>query len=179
VVFSGGGSLLLEPGRGGRSFKSTDAGRTWSSKQLTGKNNQQGEYLVRLRLGRDAAHGWAMSPVFDLWAARAGSVGTPGKLALVHGLADLARSQPRGTHLEAFLRVGSTPSPDAKTWTDWIGLDKDYKPDATTTGHRWAQLKLELTATRAQVTPRIPRQFEFAFELLPASGLSRDHYAIL
>ena len=179
VVCSGGGSLLLEPGRGGRSFKSTDSGRTWSSKHLTGKNNQQGEYLVRLRLGRYAAHGWAMSPVFDLWAARSGGVGTPGKLALVHGLADLARSQPRGTHLGAFLRIGTTPSPDTKNWTDWIGLDKDYKPDAATTGHRWAQLKVELTTTRPQVTPRVPRQFEFAFELLPASGLSRDQYEII
>src|SRR5262249_10946889 len=40
IVFSGGGSLLLEPSRQpGRSFKSRDAGKTWSNNTLGGKNN--------------------------------------------------------------------------------------------------------------------------------------------
>src|SRR5205823_6469628 len=68
VYFSGGGSLLVEPSKKpGRSFKSTDAGRTWTTHNLTGKGNLEGEYVVRLRLGRYAPSGWAMSPVIDLW----------------------------------------------------------------------------------------------------------------
>src|SRR5262249_9378943 len=47
VILSGGGQLLLEPVRKpGRSFKSTDGGRTWSD-QLGAGDNQPGEYLIR------------------------------------------------------------------------------------------------------------------------------------
>src|SRR5262245_37628238 len=44
----GGGSLLVEPSKQpGRSFKSNDGGKTWSRDNLSGKSNQQGEYLIR------------------------------------------------------------------------------------------------------------------------------------
>jgi hypothetical protein len=166
VIFSGGGQLLLEPGRqAGRSFKSTDGGRTWANQTLGDKSNQQGEYLVRLRLGRYAPHGWALSPVFDLWAPRAGDIAAPGKIVSVHSLAGLGQGQPDGTSLTASLRTGSTPTPEAKTWTAWHPLDKDYRPAPPVERHRWAQLKFDLATTRPHATPRIPPRFALAFEL--------------
>jgi len=179
IVFSGGGSLLVEPGRGGRSTKSTDAGRTWSSTSLTSKNNQKGEYLIRLRLGRYAAHGTAMSQVFDLWRAGPRGIGTPGKLVAASGVAEVGRGQPKGTHITTALRTGKTPTPDTKNWTDWIVLDKGYKPDLTSAGHRWAQLRFEFFTTRSQTTPRLPRQFDFAFDFQADSGLAKDQYEII
>src|SRR5207247_1686451 len=51
VVLKDGGQLLLEPGKPGRSFKTSDGGQTWSHRQLGRDNDQAGEYLLRLRLG--------------------------------------------------------------------------------------------------------------------------------
>jgi hypothetical protein len=160
------GSLLIEPGRKpGRSFKSSDGGRTWSDHTLGARDNQQGEYLVRLRLGRYAPHGWAMSPVVDLWETTAGDVPVPGQLVAVTNFAHLARSIPKGTALAATVRTGSTPAPDAKTWTEWIDITADdYRPVAAHARHRWVQLRFTLTTTEPQGTPQVP-SIAFAYEL--------------
>src|SRR5262249_506459 len=68
-----------------------------------------------------------------------------------------------GTKLTPFLRTGSTPAPDAKQWTDWVVFATDFQPAESARGHRWAQLKFELTTTRAQATPRLPARFEFVY----------------
>jgi hypothetical protein len=168
VVFSGEGSLLIEPSRQpGRSFKSRDGGRTWSSRSLGAENNKQGEYLVRLRLGRYAAQGWLQTPVFDLWQVRIGEVAVPGRVVLVEALDRLAAGQPEGTSLVPWLRTGSTPTPDPKSWTDWVRFDKDYRPAGAANRHRWAQLKFDLATTRPQRTPRLPAQFKLAYTLRP------------
>jgi hypothetical protein len=173
VVFSGGGSLLLEPCRQpGRSFKSSDGGRTWSADTLGRQNDQRGEYLVRLRLGRYAPRGWALAPVLDLWADDAGRVPTPGKLVSFRALAGLGQGQPAGTRLVVSLRTGSTPAPDPKTWTDWTVLDRDYQPPAAAERHRWAQLRFDLATDRPQATPHIPPRLDVAFvrQEEPAAG---------
>jgi hypothetical protein len=172
VIFSGGGSLLVEPCRQpGRSFKSGDGGRTWSADTLGRQNDQRGEYLVRLRLGRYAPHGWALTPVLDLWAADPARVPTPGKVE-VHPLAGLGHDRPAGTRLGVSLRTGSTPVPDTKTWTDWVVLDRDYHPPAAAERHRWAQLRLDLATNQAQATPRVPPRLDIAFTVQdePAAG---------
>jgi hypothetical protein len=155
VVFAGGGSLLIEPGRPGRSSKSADGGDTWSNRELGDRGHLQGEYLVRLRLSRYAARGWTMTPVFDLWSAPPTEVARPWKIERFDAVDDLARDQPEGTRLMAWLRTGSTPLPDGRNWTDWRKLDRDQKTDRTTAGHRWAQVKYDLVTTRAQATPRL------------------------
>jgi hypothetical protein len=167
VALSGGGSLLLEPSRQpGRSFKSTDAGKNWSNQALGAKSNFQGEYLVRLRVGRYAARGSARSGVIDLWT-REGTVATPAALVAVQELADLQRGQPEGTKLVPWLRTGSTPAPDGKNWTEWQPLDRPYRPAAAAARHRWAQLKFELATDRPQATPRLPGRFDLVYELRP------------
>ncbi|MCI0460810.1 MAG: hypothetical protein L0Z62_28005 [Gemmataceae bacterium] len=164
ITFTGPGNLLLEPGRApGRSYKSTDGGKTWTNETLGRKGGDQGEYLIRLRLGRYAARGSAMSQVVDLWATQTGEVGTPGKLVAINSLAALTRGQPAGTRLAVSVRTGSTPTPDAKTWTGWAALDRDYRPEASAQRHRWAQLKFDLSTSKPQATPRVPA-FDLAFE---------------
>src|SRR5262249_49657639 len=95
-----GGQLLIEPGgQPGRSFKSSDAGKTWG--KALGKEKQPGEYLIRLRLGRYASRGVAQSQVHDLWSAGPNNIATPAKLLGVEGLVGLSKGQPQGTKLSA------------------------------------------------------------------------------
>jgi hypothetical protein len=168
IIFAGGGRLLIEPGRPGNSFRSDDSGETWSNGDLGGDKHLQGEYLVRLRLPRYAPRGWVMSPVIDLWES-ATRVGQPWKIDIFIAMMDLNKKQPDGTHLTAWLRTGSTPTPDSQNWTVWRKLDRDVKTDAKTSGHRWAQLKFDFTTTRAQATPRLR-----AVELCLAGISSKD-----
>lgn len=168
VVFSGGGQLLFEPGRQpGRSFKSADGGKTWTKDNLGPKGDQEGEYLIRLRLGRFAARGAATSAVFDLWSVNETTVATPGKVLAFYSPGIVELQQPAGTHLRVSLRTGSTPAVDAKTWTPWQTLDKKQQPDVQQQAHRWAQLKFELVSEKAQATPRVPAKFALAIDFRP------------
>src|SRR5262245_32278851 len=149
VTLSGGGNLLVEPSkRPGRSVKTTDGGRIWTRHNLTSKGNVEGEYVIRLRLGRYAPRGWAISPVLDLGGD---GIAAPGKVhALVPGKAGV---QTESTRVSVFARTGSTPTFDAKSWTEWRALDKPMTPAEAT--HRWAQVKFELETKHPQRTPRI------------------------
>jgi hypothetical protein len=176
VIFLGPGSLLIEPGRKpGRSSKSTDGGRTWSADTLGAKGNQEGEYLVRLRLGRYAPRGSTVSGVFDLWKGPAGEPAQSGQCLAVKGMAALNQGQPAGTRLVPWLRTGTTPSPDPKTWTDWLALDRDFRPAKEAARHRWAQLKIDLATHRPQATPHLPASFELRCDFLadPLPGKDR------
>lgn len=180
VVLWGGGSLLVEPARlPGRSFKSTDGGRNWSNHQLGPKGNLQGEYLVRLRLGRYPTNGWAMSEVIDLWAGAADGVATPGSLRAIHLVEELtAGRQPEGATLASWLRTGSTPMPEEKTWTSWHAFKTDYVPEASVKPHRWAQLKIELASQKPQLTPTIPPQLKLTWTIQPTAGINPDKRVI-
>jgi hypothetical protein len=158
-VLRGGGQLLLEPGRAGHSYKSEDGGATWSNRALGRDSNVEGEYLIRLRLKRHPAAGWAMTQVFDLWGETAAT------LVKVRGLGEMAAKQPAGTQLTPWLRTGSTPLPHAKHWSAWYKLDQDWLPPAAQQRHRWAQLKFELATTKPVVSPRVPGTFALTFEL--------------
>jgi hypothetical protein len=149
IQLSGGGNLLVEPSkRPGRSGKSTDGGRTWTRHNLTSKGNVEGEYVIRLRLGRYAPRGWAISPVLDLGGD---GIAAAGKVqALVPGK---AVAQAEGTRVSVFARAGSTPTFDAKSWTEWRALDQPMTPADSTL--RWAQLKFDLETQHPQRTPRI------------------------
>jgi hypothetical protein len=181
VIFSGDGSLLIEPSRQpGRSFKSTDRGRTWSGRALGVENHKQGEYLVRLRLGLYAPQGWVQSQVCDLWGGRPGDIPTPSQILLFEGLDQIAAGQPEGTSVVPWLRLGSTPVPDPKTWTSWFKIDK---PKGTgewggAPPHRWAQLKFDLATTRPQQTPRLPAQFKLTYTRRPIAPVATDKLVV-
>lgn len=153
VIFSGGGSLLIEPRlQPGRSFKSHDGGKTWSAQGLGSKDNLQGEYVARLRLGRYAGRGSATSQVVDLWQAT--PIARPGKIAELSLLAS-TRDQPENTSVSTFIRTGSTPQPAPKTWTEWLPLEKAHVPSEAAARHRWAQIRFDLASSKPQITPRI------------------------
>jgi hypothetical protein len=175
VVLAEGGTLLVEPGRGrGRSFKSTDGGRSWSGHNLGPRDNQEGEYLVRLRLGRYAPRGQALSPVLDLWhGAGTAGIAVPQRIVLHKGLAEVGKGQPEGTRVTAWLRTGATPVPDAKNWSAWLQWDRDRAPDKESAQHRWAQLRFDLATTRPQATPRL-RQVRFDFSGEEKAGFGRE-----
>jgi hypothetical protein len=172
IVFKEG-SLLIEPGRRsfGTSYRSTDGGRSWSSEGLGAKNAQSGEYLIRLRLTRYPLAGWAQTPVFDLWAERTGSLGTPGKLVTIH----LHNTRAGGfelttaTDLFASIRTGPTPSPEDGSWTGWQHLRGDDQLGSAAERHRWAQLRLHLYSFHGARTPVLANQFQLSFDLLPAT----------
>lgn len=178
-VFSGGGSLLIEPGRPGRSYKSPDGGATWSNRELGGKGNLQGEYLVRLRLPRYAPHGWWMSGVFQITSGGNHSIPEPWQNVLFVADANLNKNQPKGTRVTAWLRTGDTPIPDDQHWTDWRKLERDEKPDRAAARHRWAQMRYDLETSRAQATPRLlTGMFECKVALMDRPAQKRGSIAV-
>jgi hypothetical protein len=161
IVFAGGGQLLLEPGRPGRSFKSNDGGKTWSNQSLGKSDDQAGEYLIRLRLNRYAPSGWVLTPTQDLWAVGMGdSVSVPARVLRIQGLGDVLAGQPAGTRLKAFLRLGDTPTPDAKRWTNWIAFEDAYAPTKAQERLRFAQFRFELATDKPQATPKLHCKFK-------------------
>lgn len=177
VLFTGPGQLLVEPSKQpGRSFKSTDGGKTWARDNLTNRGHVEGEYLVRLRLGRHGRSGQVLSNVVDLWPSRDG-IAVPGKLkALVAQMPPGSLpQQPASTRLRIFVRTGSTPWPEAKSWTDWESLDQIYNVPAEAARHRWAQLRFDLETASPLTSPRVPASFElltrFVPDTLPADSL--------
>jgi hypothetical protein len=197
VVFKGGGSLLIDPSRpSGRSSKSSDKGKTWSTRTLGAKNNLQGEYLVRLRHHGYAPRGWAMTGVIDLWAVSPGAVATP---ATLHSIEKMPRLQdpkakppkpvwndqrrpgrkPIGnSRLVGWSRTGGTPVPDEINWTQWHRLDQAYSPAKSATRHRWAQLKFELIGDPFS-SPRLPPSFELIYWLRPDNGVHKDKLEVI
>ena len=101
-----------------------------------------------------------MSGVLDLWMQTATEIGKPWKIDKFLAMTDLNKGQPKGTSLTAWLRTGGTPTPDARNWTAWRKLDRDVPTDAKTAGHRWAQLKIDFTTSRAGHAAPTQRAFE-------------------
>jgi hypothetical protein len=170
VIMRGGGQVLFEPGRRSmNSHRSTTAGQEmgtgWGT-SLGPRGDQQGEYLVRLRVDHYARSGWALSPVFDLWACSGGEPATPGRCVSFANLAALEQKLPGITLLVPLLRTGSTPTPDDSHWSGWTWLTGDHRPQADQAGHRWAQIKIELNTVEAQTTPRLKR-FNFVYDIEP------------
>jgi hypothetical protein len=179
VVFSGAGSLLIEPGRSGRSFRSVDGGATWSNRELGDKGSLQGEYLVRLRLPRYAPRGWWMSEVFQITSGGNDSIPAPWENVQLVADADLNKNQPKGTRVTAWLRTGDTPIPDDQHWTRWRKLERDEKPNPTAARHRWAQMRYDLETSRAQATPRlVSGKFECKVALMHKPDRKRGSIAV-
>jgi hypothetical protein len=112
IILSGGGSLIIENCRHpNRSAKSRDAGKTWDFDHLGDDDFNDGEYLVRLRLERTPAEGWAMSPVISLSTVPSFQ-------------AQLSWNDPHpfAAEVEREYRLGSDSSADSVQWTAWQPL---------------------------------------------------------
>jgi transglutaminase-like putative cysteine protease len=123
-----------------RSFKSTDAGKTWEA--------IQGEYMVRLHLTQYIPHGDVISPVIELgggWQDRPPLL-TPVSVQSVALSADA--DAPGGSRVELAFRAGSSPVYDAASWSDWCPLGSAYPA-----GSRYLQWKATLSSVNPLKTP--------------------------
>jgi hypothetical protein len=164
VMLKGGGSLLVEPGRAGRSYKSIDAGKTWSRDKLTAAGDVSGEYLVRLRLPQHPRQGWVMSQPIDLW--HDGSLAAPRQVHSFRLVGLLEDKLDKGDRIRCFVRLGASPGADDKSWTEWLPLRRELEGigllgprlldvDAERSRLRWAQFKIVLHTTDPNYSPRV------------------------
>jgi len=151
VVFSGAGMLYVDncllPNRSARSL---DGGKTWDYDHLGRDSQYNGEYMVRLGLGRYPARGELWSDGIDL-AALAGGPIAPAAVPLAMQLA-ADTGMPDTTSVRFELRSGTVPEYDPERWSAWqpadAGVWLELPPD-----HRYAQWRAVLTTDNPLVTP--------------------------
>jgi hypothetical protein len=113
-----------------RSAKSRDGGKTWDYAHLGKEGFIDGEYLVRLRLGRYPESGEILSDFIEVASLVTDEAVKPAvrlrKIALTP-----ETITPPGTTISFALRGGPTPSYDPERWTAWVPLseltDRDYR----------------------------------------------------
>ncbi len=132
-----------------RSAVSRDGGATWDYDHLSRAGNINGEYLVRLALGRHPAGGWIESEPVDLWPRGTGPIAVP---ADILGLKLERQGEvPEGTGLKLTARLGSTPAYHPDTWTPWCKIEELARGRARgkalpAGSHRFLQWRAELSA---------------------------------
>ncbi|MCM8763825.1 MAG: hypothetical protein NC830_00435, partial [Candidatus Omnitrophica bacterium] len=156
-VFTGNGMLLIEPSLyPNRSARSFDGGRTWEFDTL-GKNNGNGEYLVRLRLQQYPEKGLAISKVYDLLACADESP--------VHGRFIAARNPkiicdvmiPPSTDIHFQYRSGDSKIFQSDKWSSWEDLRKkgNFWLIDKTIDKRFIQFRAVLNTNRFDRAPSI------------------------
>ncbi|MHB9106157.1 MAG: hypothetical protein ACYDCO_03785 [Armatimonadota bacterium] len=152
IVFSGAGSLFVDNClKPNRSARSVDGGKTWDFDHLGTDGQYNGEYVVRLGLGRYPGAGVLWSDSIDL-AALAGD----GSLAPVAKPVDVKLTAhitaPAQTAVRFELRSGPTPSYDPERWSAWhntaLSAWGSLPPD-----HRYVQWRAFLSTKDRQATP--------------------------
>jgi transglutaminase-like putative cysteine protease len=160
IVLSGSGKVWIaraedfaagsdiRPKHPGRSARSNDGGKTWARDRLGPDGDIAGEYYVRLFLDRHRPAGSLTLPVFD-----------GGNLAGRPVAPPLAKPVPVRVRLDADpgvrlrVRSGTTPVPDAATWSDWQALEP--RGELRDPKGRFFQLAVELSTTDLLRTPRL------------------------
>ncbi|MCM8822564.1 MAG: transglutaminase-like domain-containing protein [Candidatus Omnitrophica bacterium] len=158
-VFTGNGTLLIEPSLyPNRSARSFDGGKTWEF-DILGKNNGNGEYLVRLRLQQYPEKGVATSKVYDLLAlADEGPV--HGRFIVARNLKIICNAMiPPGADINLQYRCGDSKIFQSDKWSSWENLKKkgrywlfDKKVDK-----RFIQIRAVLNTNRFDMAPSIKK----------------------
>jgi len=119
-VFSGGeGAFLIEHSRfPNRSARSSDGGKTWDFDRL-GRNNDNGEYVIRLRLGRYPSVGRITSEVVSIPSLAGTGPIYPLLRAVKRIVLDVKGTSGRNGVFACEWRAGTTPSWDPESWTIW------------------------------------------------------------
>jgi hypothetical protein len=130
--------------RPGRSFKSTDGGKTWQP--------IRGEFMVRLHLVQHVPEGQLISPVMDLgqeWAANHPIL----KPVSIESVALAAGATvPPGTSVDLAIRTGPSPVYEESLWSAWQPARR-FVWLAIPRGHRYWQWKADLTSSDPAETP--------------------------
>jgi len=169
---NGSGAIRVERSQQpNRSAVSHDGGATWEYDQFGDGGYINGELGVRLNLGRYAPAAWLASPVIDLaatvmhdgmsagafaaWQTKSNQPVTmplDGIPAGLNGRIDALTVDavaPKGTAVRAFVRTGPTPDGNPERWSAW----QPWSPTAKIAWARFAQWRLELATSAAQLAP--------------------------
>ncbi len=152
VVFSGSGTLFVENNLWpNRSARSVDGGKTWDYDHIGGDGAFNGEYTVRLGLGRYPDGGAIWSDGIEIAALAAGGPIRPRVRAeAVCLMANL--TAPPGTEVGFELRSGMTPEYDPEAWEAWrpapLGEWLEVPP-----GHGYLQWRAALSTADPLRTP--------------------------
>lgn len=152
VIFSGQGALYVDncllPNR---SARSQDGGQTWDYDHLGRDGQYNGEYMVRLGMGRYPEQGTLWSDGIDLPALAAdGHIAPLAKPLAVQFAVDT--QAPGATSVRFELRAGSVPEYDPERWSAW----QPAAPGAwleLPTEHRYAQWRAVLATDNPLHTP--------------------------
>jgi len=135
-----------------RSAKSLDAGKTWDYDKLGRGDFIDGEYLIRLRLGRYPAEAEILSDYIELASLISDQQIKP-RVALKQIEVTADAVTPPGTSVWLSLRGGPTPSYSPATWSPWQP-PKNIRPDSLEKW-RFVQWRAELRTENRWSTPAI------------------------
>ena len=145
-LFAENGVLHVDPGPGGSSFRSFDAGASWHAGAFGVDADLQGDYLVRLRLKGHPPSGTITSEVIDLFDPNDEGVIAPDvdpkRLRL-----ESRTTTPAGTAIRFEMRSGSTPGFVPRHWSPWSRGVRLDRPG------RFAQWRAILTTRSADCSP--------------------------
>lgn len=158
VIFSGDGILYLDncllPNRSARSL---DGGNTWDYDHLGRDGEYNGEYAVRLGLGRYPAQGELWSEGIDLASLAGPGPIYPAVKPLAVSLLSTA-SVNKGTRISYELRSGPTPAYDPALWSAWQSMQPSESPKAWLAlppTHRYVQWRARLSTDDPMATPKL------------------------
>ena len=154
VVFSGSGTLFVSNSvLPNRSAQSVDGGQTWDYDHIGNGGAFNGEYTVRLGLGRYPDRGTIWSDGIDM--AALGAEGPIAPRATVRSFRLAAEvDAPEGTAVRFECRSGRTPAYDPEQWAAWRPAGPGQWLEAPA-GHRYAQWRATLSTTDPGRTPRL------------------------
>jgi len=133
-----------------RSARSLDGGQTWDYDHLGTDGQHNGEYLVRLGLGRYPGSGMLWSDSVDLASLAGGPISPDVKPLEVRLTAD--SSTPARTAVRYEVRSGPTPAYDPNRWNAWHPAAPG-RWSSVPADHRYAQWRALLTTDHHQSTP--------------------------
>lgn len=145
IIFSGAGGLYVDncllPNR---SARSVDGGKTWDYDHLGAKGEYNGEYMVRLGLGRYPKQGTLWSDGVDLaMLAARGNLIAPAVVPQAV-LLDAAVKTGMKTDVGFELRCGPSPAYDPATWSAWAPIERGAWQPLPPTG-RYVQWRAVLS----------------------------------
>ena len=133
-----------------RSAKSIDGGKSWDFDHLGWKNEIDGEYCIRLSLGRHASEGIYISPVIDL----------AGETRLIKQNIEVVKSRinwkmeiPEGCIAEIRMRLGNSPVLNNTDWSDYTEVN-DCVAVSESCSIRYMQFEIVMGTNNPLVTPK-------------------------
>ena len=137
-----------------RSAKSIDGGKTWDYSHLGKGGFIDGEYLVRLRLGRYPDSAEILSDYIEMASLISDAPVKPAVRLRTIAL-EIDKLTPAGTSVALELRGGTTPAYAPDTWIPWKAAAALAEGDCK--GWRFVQWRATLRTADRRVTPLIKK----------------------